>query len=88
MSKTAQKNEPTPMSINGEIGKGVFSNTVNIACSPREVFLDFGLVAPDGSGGTSVKAALVSRVILSKEHALEFRDVLNRSLEVYEEGKK
>lgn len=65
------------------IGAGVFSNVVNVSITPREVFLDFGVGVPDPSTGTS-KVNLVSRVILTKGHALELRDVLIRSLKVYE----
>jgi len=66
-----------------KVGAGVFSNIVNLSVTPREVFLDFGLVVPDSLSEKS-KVNLMSRIILTKEHAIEFRDVLNRSLKVYE----
>ena len=75
----------TPPKMNDEsnVGAGVFSNIVNLSMTPREVFLDFGLGVPDSPSGKS-KVNLMSRLILTKEHALELRDVLNRSLKVYE----
>lgn len=67
-----------PLGVSG----GVFSNVVNLSLSPREVFLDFGLATPEVNGETNVN--LMSRIILTKEHALELRDVLAKTLKVYE----
>jgi hypothetical protein len=65
-----------------DVGVGVFSNIVNVSMTPREVFLDFGMIAPPTSvlGGEG-EVTLVGRVVLTKEHAMELRDVLARTLE-------
>ncbi|HVW66248.1 MAG TPA: DUF3467 domain-containing protein [Candidatus Peribacteraceae bacterium] len=65
-----------------DVGCGVFSNTANVAASAHEVFLDFGLIAPPTSifGGEN-EITLVTRVILTKEHAIQLRDALSRTIE-------
>lgn len=77
-----QPQERPPMLDENRIGAGVFSNIANVSISPREVFIDFGLASPELIAG-SQKVTLMSRVILTKEHAMELRDVLSQSLEKY-----
>lgn len=63
---------------------GVFSNTAKVNVSQREVVIDFALLEPNVKGS----AVLVSRVILTKEHAVELKNVLAKSLKQYEEDSK
>ncbi len=79
----ADKQNPARKMIDrNNVGTGVFSNTVNLSMTPQELFLDFGLIAPPTSvfGGEN-DVTLVSRVVLTKQHALQLRDALTRTLE-------
>ena len=63
-----------------DVQKGVFYNMAKVSANSREVVIDFAFadpVIPD-------QALLVSRVILTKEHALELKNVLNNFLDKHE----
>ena len=64
-----------------DIGPGAFSNVANVAATKREVILDFGMSVPVYGQGTDTKVVLVSRVTLTKDHAIELRDALTRTIE-------
>ena len=66
-----------------ELKNGVYSNVAQVNGTPREIVFDFAFVQPN-----SDDAALVSRVIFSFEHALDFRKALDSVLKKYETGKK
>jgi hypothetical protein len=68
------------MSDSNNVGSGVFSNKINVALTPRELFIDFGVMLLENPNTMKHKIELVSRVILTREHALELRDILNRTL--------
>jgi len=74
-------NQRPKMIDSKNIGVGVFSNIVNIALTPNEVFLDFGVVVPPVVGSSEGDVTLVSRIALTKAHAAELRDVLTTTLE-------
>lgn len=78
---TQPKNNLPKMIDRNNVGIGVFSNTVNVSMTPGEVFLDFGLLSPPTThfGGPD-DVSLVSRVVLTKEHALQLLDVLKKTL--------
>ena len=61
---------------------GVFSNIAQVNATPREVVLDFAFLQPNTN-----QAVIVSRVILTKEHAFELKKVLENVLRKYEQKK-
>ena len=69
------------------IGPGVFSNMANVSATPSEVFLDFGLIAPNTSVFGDTNGVLVSRVVLTKEHALNLSEVIRKAVTGTQEGK-
>lgn len=76
--------DPTPplkLVDQSNIGPGVFSNTVNVSVTPGEVFLDFGLIAPNTSVFGDGSGVLVSRVVLTKDHAKSLSEVLKNAVE-------
>lgn len=69
--------------IPSDVQKGVFSNVAQVNVSPTEVIFDFAFLQPNTN-----QAVMVSRVILTKEHASQFRKVFNGVMDKYEETKK
>ena len=69
--------------IPSNIQGGVFSNIAHVSASQREVVIDFAFLQPDMS-----QAVIVSRVILTKEHAFELKKVLENVLKKYEQKKR
>jgi hypothetical protein len=76
-----QKPQPPKMIDRNNIGT-TFSNIVNVSSTTNEVFLDFGLIAPATSifGGAG-DVTLVSRVILTKEHASQLVDTMAKAIQ-------
>lgn len=81
MSPQNDQTPPIKLVDTRDIGPGVFSNTVNVSVTPGEVFLDFGLIAPNTSLFGEEGGALVSRVVLTKQHALNLAEVIRRTIE-------
>lgn len=80
--KKSSENKETTININAseETRKGVYSNLVNITTTtPQEVICNFILLESEEQG------TLVSRVILSREHAEQLHKLLGKVLE--EKGK-
>lgn len=84
MSKTNITKVKKPV-FDDNLKEGIFSNSVSISLSQREVFLDFKLIGPDEKNVNNLKQKTITRIILTKEHALEFKNVLSKTLKHYEE---
>ncbi len=74
-----KKSEEKPKKIltvraSNELKRGVYANVVNIKANPDEFILDFILADEPKSGD------LVSRVVISKQHAKRLADILNKLL--------
>jgi hypothetical protein len=80
MDTKQEKTRPN-MTDTDNIGSGVFSNIINITTNTKEIFLDFGVSFPKDTEKKEMGIKLVSRVILTKDHAKEFSVVLKRLLE-------
>ncbi len=76
---------PSPIKLvdQSNIGPGVFSNTANVSVTPNEVFLDFGLIAPNTSVFGDANGVLVSRVVITKDHARNLAEVLRKAIEAH-----
>ena len=83
MSNQSSKKKELKVIIPQQLQGGVFSNVARISISPREVIIDFAFVEPNVN-----QAILVSRVILTREHAFELKNLLNKLLSQYEEKAK
>lgn len=68
-----------PESVQG----GKFSNIAQINTTDTEVTFDFAHVPPNSTEGT-----LVSRVVLTPDHAYKFMEVLTNILTEHEKKKK
>lgn len=66
--------------VPAELAKGVYSNLVLMAHSSSEFVLDFALMMPNQK-----KPAVVSRIILSPEHAKKLLLALKGNVRKYEE---
>jgi len=66
-----------------QVQGGVFSNVARVNLTSREVVVDFAFVDPNTNEGI-----LVSRVILTKDHAVELKNVLEKVLKSYEKKKR
>jgi len=71
------------INIPEKIQSPVFSNVAQISATDREVVFDFAFIQPNTNQGI-----MVSRVVITPEHAKAFRDVLTNTLKRYDEGKK
>ena len=79
------ENEKKELRVNipQQIQGGVFSNAARVNITAREVVIDFAFMEPNNPN----QAILVSRIILTKEHTLDLKNVLERVLKDHE-GKK
>jgi hypothetical protein len=66
--------QPLQVAVFGDGRKGVYSNLINIQSNKEEFILDFVLV-DSPSGGH-----LVSRVVISREHAKRLSETLKKTL--------
>ncbi|HVP15715.1 MAG TPA: DUF3467 domain-containing protein [Terriglobales bacterium] len=75
---------PMPTQIQIEVGEkeaeGVYANLAVIAHSPSEVILDFARALPG-----LPKARVLSRIIMTPQHAKSFLAALEQNLKNYEE---
>lgn len=75
-----QKNNELKIELSPEVATGHYSNLAVIAHSPTEFYLDFVAVAPN-----MPQARVVSRIIMSPEHAKNLLFALRDNLTKYEE---
>ena len=76
-----QKQQQLQVEVKPEVSKGTYSNLALIAHSPSEVVLDFASMLPGMQ-----KAEVVSRVIMSPEHAKRLLLALNDNIQKYEKN--
>ncbi len=77
----SNKNTRPQMDDPNQLSSGTFSNIINVSVTSNdEVFLDFGVAIPNTIGKTSANINLVSRIILTKKHAMDLNEVLMKSL--------
>ncbi len=75
-----QQQQQIQIDIDEEKGKGEYSNLVLITHSPSEIILDFARMMPG-----LPKAKVVSRVIMTPQHAKLFLKALEDNIRKYEE---
>lgn len=79
MSKEQQKPTQIQIQIDEKVADGEYANWANIVFSPAEFVLDFGRMMP---GKPSVR--VVSRVIITPQHAKHLLEALKHSTQQYE----
>ncbi len=75
-----QQQQQIQIDIDEEKGKGEYSNLVLITHSPSEIILDFARMMPG-----LPKAKVVSRIIMTPQHAKLFLKALQDNIRKYEE---
>ena len=79
-----KKQQPQQQQINIELGEkeaeGVYSNLVIISHSPAEFILDFTRILPGVP-----KGRILSRIIMTPQHAKMFLNALNDNLSKHEQ---
>lgn len=75
-----QQQQQIQIDIDEEKGKGEYSNLVLITHSPSEIILDFARMMPG-----LPKAKVVSRIIMTPQHAKLFLKALEDNIRKYEE---
>lgn len=65
---------PLQVAAFGDSRKGFYSNLINVQANKEEFILDFILVDRPSGG------ELVSRVVISREHAKRLSDTINKTL--------
>ncbi len=78
--KKMQQQQQIQIDIDEEKGKGEYSNLVLITHSPSEIILDFARMMPG-----LPKAKVVSRIIMTPQHAKLFLKALEDNIRKYEE---
>lgn len=80
MATDSKKNAPFKIDIKDDVAQGHYSNLVLVAHTPVEMILDFSAVLPLREG-----AQVVSRIIMTPEHAKRFLMALNDNIRQYEQ---
>ncbi|MDW8296402.1 MAG: DUF3467 domain-containing protein [Raineya sp.] len=79
--KNPYENEQPPVDVElpADLAEGLYSNLVMISHSPTEFVFDFITMLPG-----LPKPRVISRIIMSPEHAQSFLGALKQNIEMYE----
>lgn len=80
MASENKKNPPFKIDIKDDVAQGHYANLVLMAHTPVEMIIDFCAMLPLKEG-----AQVVSRVIMTPEHAKRFLLALNDNIHQYEQ---
>lgn len=79
METKEKKQVELKINIPEKVQAAIFSNIAQVNATDREVVIDFAFVQPKDNQGI-----VVSRVVLTPEHAKALSDVLNNLLKRYD----
>ncbi|WP_448530433.1 DUF3467 domain-containing protein [Raineya sp.] len=79
MAKKNPNEQQIDVELPAELAEGTYSNLVMISHSPTEFVFDFITILPG-----LPKPRVVSRIVMSPEHAQNFLNALKENIEIYE----